>query len=306
MPNPLCLLLVLAGKRLAEEGIPTILWAPKPSLWSQSSSHLYTHTCLHRPRFQGTPWGPHPGLPPCQLSGLLPFPGLEARQQGSGSLLPAVSSSWACGLGVSTFPCSPPCSCFVPTGRKAGGSLFKCLLIPISSCSLPAYASPTPPQGVISSEVAGLGSLYPLLVDLSHHTDEPSLNVTWILFLPCSQAFRGSPFPPAAAGHLSLPEKAFISLGKPTFSMTAFFSSLPTLRPAWNCSPLLTVSLKTPISVLPPPPCQNSPAHSPISPYSEVFEARTGTHPNSHFPCCLLIDHLVLVFPSAFSIVGYK
>lgn len=169
-PGPLC----LPQPRLAEEGIPTILRL-KASLRSWSSSHLPTHTCAYGPRFQACAHANSPTSP---------FPGLVARKAkagGSGSLL---CVAW----GSAPLPEQPPARALCPLVSRLEEASSNVFSLPVHSLPVPSPAQ-GPPARPIScdySEVAGLGSLCPLLADLRHRTDELSLNITSILSLPCS------------------------------------------------------------------------------------------------------------------------
>lgn len=140
MPNPLCLLPVLAGKRLAEEGIPTILWAPKPSLWSQSSSHIYTHTCLYRPGFRALPGAPTQACPHANSAGCFHSQGLQpgSRALAPCSLLypPAGHVAWASAPFLAHLPVHALCP-QVAKLEEASSNAFSFPSLPVHSLHMP-------------------------------------------------------------------------------------------------------------------------------------------------------------------------
>ena len=144
---------------------------------------------------------------------------------------------------------------------------------------------PAPPQVRFPQKLPAQPPSPPSWLTSSQHTDEPSLRITLILSLPCSQTFRGSLFPPAAAGHLGLPEKAFMSQ---PFQRLPHISSFHTLRSAGGTT-LSSLSLWRHL-----PPCfLHHPARTfqhilPPSPALKFLRHELAQH-QAHFPLTFVI-----------------
>lgn len=173
---------------------PLFSEAPRPSLWSQSSSCIDAHRSVQA-TFQGLPgasvWGcPQAGSPLPRHPGRFHAQALKAEDSGSRCPCRVLQQ---CSLATSRLPSSRS----VPAGLKAQALSSRAVSfpsLPVRPFSGPPLLQGPPPRPHLKMrfllQLLALGSSAPCWLTSSHHTDEPALSITLILSLPCSQAFR--------------------------------------------------------------------------------------------------------------------
>lgn len=144
----------------------------------------------------GSPWGPHPGLPNATSPGCFHSQGLRPRGEGR-------TQAPRCGPSISTLASHALC----PLLSKLEGvfSHFPALLVH-------RFLPQGPPLPHLRVRLLYKFHLrLPLPFGLQPPLRGTSLNITLILSLPCSQAFKGSLFLLQQQLDTSLPGKPFLS-----------------------------------------------------------------------------------------------
>lgn len=137
--SPRCVPPVLAGKKLAEEGIPASLrLRGRPSGLRAPPTFTPTPVCTD-PGFRALPGAPTQACHHANSPGGFHSQGLQPGGEGSRAQARyfLLHPPGRCGL-----CCSAPYSCSVPTGLDARGSICKRFFTPFSSYSLRSSTSP--------------------------------------------------------------------------------------------------------------------------------------------------------------------